>query len=82
MAEHVILDDSVEGKRVINASGEQIGVVSGVSDGVAYVDPDPGLTDRFASMLGWDDVDADDYPLPDESIERVTNDEIHLRKEF
>jgi hypothetical protein len=32
------------------------------------------------SLLGWNDVDDDDRPLREDAIERVTDDEIHLRE--
>jgi hypothetical protein len=82
MAYDVAIDGSVEGKRVVNEDGEEIGVVTAVRDGTAYVDPDPGLTEKLTSKLGWADVDEDDYPLPEGSIERITDDEVHIRREI
>lgn len=81
MSEHTTIDASAEGKKVIDADGEAVGVVSGVRGGVAYVDPDPGIADRVMSTLGWDDVDGDDYPLREGEIERITDDEVHLRRD-
>lgn len=80
MAERLTIDESIEGHRVINARGDKVGVVTGVRGGTAYVDPDPGLTDKVMSMLGWDDIDEDDYPLREDSIERITDREVHLRE--
>lgn len=82
MAYDAVIDESVEGKRVVNEDGEEIGVVTAVRDGTAYVDPDPGLTEKLTSKLGWADVDEDDYPLPEGSIERITDDEVHIRGEI
>jgi len=82
MAYDVIIDESVEGKRVMNEEGEEIGVVTAVRDGTAYVDPDPGLTEKITATLGWADPDEDDYPLPEDSIERITDDEVHIRSEI
>ena len=82
MAYDVIIDESAEGKRVVNEDGEEIGLVTTVRDGTAYVDPDPGMTEKLMSKLGWDDADAEDYPLPESSIERITDEEIHVRSEF
>ena len=80
MSSHTQIDDSIEGKHVINADGDEIGIVSGVRGGVAYVDPDPGIGDKIKSMLGWDDVEEDDYTLRSENIERITDDEVHLTR--
>lgn len=74
------IDDSVVGYRVLDADGERLGVVSGVQGDTAYVDPDPGITETIATSLGWDDVNEEDYPLPPDAIDRVTDDEIHLRR--
>ncbi|WP_255196159.1 PRC-barrel domain containing protein [Halorarius litoreus] len=72
----------MKGKKIINADGNEIGVVSGIRNGVAYVDPDPGITDKVMSRLGWGDTDDDDYRLHPEKIDRVTDDEIHLRRDL
>ncbi len=81
MAQRTITEKD-DGKRVVNADGEKIGVVSGVRNGTAYVDPDPGLGDRILSKLGWDNIDEDDYPLERESVDAVTDDEIRLKREL
>jgi hypothetical protein len=72
------VSDSEEGKAVVDANGDQIGIVSEVRHGTAYVDPDPGLTDKVKTKLGWNDKDEEDYPLQEESIEAITDDEIKL----
>lgn len=84
MAYDVVIDESVEGKPVVNEDDEEIGVVTSVRDGTTYVDldPGPGATETLTSKLGWEDVDADDYPLTEESIERITDEEVHTRREF
>lgn len=75
---HTITDDE-EGKPVVAADGEQVGRVVSVEHGTAYVDADPGITDTIMSKLGWGDTDEDSYPLQEESIETITDDEIRLR---
>ena len=67
-----------EGKKVVDSHGETIGMVSGVEGGVAYVDADPGVTDKIKSTLGWDDADDSDYTLRGEHVDTVTDDEIRL----
>ena len=54
------------------------GVGVDVEHGTAYVDPDPGITETVMSKLGWADRDEDTYPLQEESIETITDDEIRL----
>ena len=72
------IDESMEGYSVVNASGDEIGIVKDVRNGTAYVDPDPGLTDSIRSKLGWNDPDAKDFPLGNDRIDRIDGDEIHL----
>ena len=74
-------DDDV-GKTVVDGHGSEIGIVSAVNHGTAYVDPDPGITTKVMATLGWENIDDDGYPLQDESIERVTNDEVRLRSDL
>jgi hypothetical protein len=67
-----------EGKTVVNADGEEVGIVTAVEHGTAHVDPDPGITDKIMSALGWSDQDEDTYPLQEESVEAITDDEVRL----
>lgn len=77
MATNVILDDSVQGKHVVNAA-VKIGLITAVRDNTAYVDPDPGMTDTLKAKFGWDEVESDDYPLQASDIDRVTDDGVHI----
>lgn len=79
--EHNLTEED-EGKQVVDSNGEEIGIVTGVRGGTAYVDPDPGLAENLKSRLGWGEVDQDDYPLDDSQIETVTDDEIRLGGNF
>lgn len=79
--QHNITEED-EGKKVVGSGGEEIGIVSSVRGGTAYVDPDPGLTDSIKSKLGWGDVDQEDYPLNESNIQSVTDDEIRLGSDF
>lgn len=76
--EPVSFDDDDVGKRVVNDSGEQIGMVVEVRHETAYVDPDPSMFDKMKSKLGWEDADEDAYPLQDGQVALMTDDEIHL----
>jgi len=70
-----------ESKPVVNATGERVGRIIAAEDGVASVDPDPGLTETFLSMLGWAESQGDSYALNSEAVAEVTENEIRL-KEF
>ena len=78
MAQLTYTNDDV-GKHVMNATGDTIGIVTDVRNGTPYVDPDPGMFDTVKAKLGWEDVDEDTYPLQDDQVSEVTDDEIRLR---
>lgn len=68
-----------EGKTVVDASGEDVGVVVEVERETVYVDPDPATVDRFKSVLGWSDVDEEQArPIRAERIARITDERIEL----
>ncbi len=69
-----------EGKRVVDSSGEKIGIVEDVRGGNAYVNPDPGLMDQMKSKLGWGEADEETYPLDASDVTEVTDDEIRVRQ--
>jgi len=74
------LTEKDEGKKVVNADGDTVGMISGFRGGRAHVDPDPDLTDKVKSALGWQDVDDDNYILESDQVERITDDEVHLTR--
>lgn len=67
-----------EGKPVRNAAGETVGRVMAVEQGKIHVNPDPGLSDNIRTSLGWEMDDEDTYVLTANSIEEITDDEVHL----
>lgn len=79
MADRTTISEDDQGKPVVDANGEKIGVVSEVRNDRAYVDADPGLTDSVKSKLGWSDADEDDYVLAESEIGTITDDEIRLQ---
>lgn len=81
MSTITLTDDDV-GKTVVDGGGEEIGIVSAVEDGTAYVDPDPGVTDRLKATLGWEDRDGENYPLRGEAVETVTDERVQLRSDL
>jgi hypothetical protein len=74
----VQVTEEEEGKQVVNQAGETIGVVAEIRDGTAYVDPDPGMFETIKDKLGWGDADEDTYPLSEDEIDRITDDEVAL----
>lgn len=69
--------DDDEGKDVIDATGERVGIVVAVEGDVAHVETDPGITDEIAARLGWGDAE-ETHPVDESDIERITDDELRL----
>lgn len=73
------LTEEDEGKRVVSTDGDNVGMITEVRGGTAYVDPDPGMFDSIKSKLDWGDADEDSYPLSGDKVAEVTDDEVRLR---
>jgi hypothetical protein len=65
------------GKRIVYED-DTVGRLVEYTDGTAYVDPDPDLTDTVRSKLGWGHADEESFPLQRELVDEVTDDEIRL----
>lgn len=78
MSHQIDFDDSDEGKQVVDASGDTVGRVVSVEHGTAHVDPDPGLTEKISSKLGWGDSDEETYILQEANVAEITDDEVRL----
>lgn len=68
------------GKKVVSQNGDTIGMVSGVESGRVHVDPDPGITEKVKSRLGWMEVEDDDYSIDESAIDAVRNNKIRLSR--
>jgi hypothetical protein len=73
-----LTDDDV-GKTVVDTNGDEIGLVDRYEHGTAYVAPDPGISTRLKTMLGWDDETDEDYPLQEAAVATVTDDQVRLK---
>lgn len=80
-ADPIELSDDEQGKAVVDRAGEQIGIVAEVERQTAYVDPEPGLTDRLKARLNWGSHGDDDYPVDAAEIAEITADEVVLQHE-
>lgn len=78
-AEAFTIDKTDQGKTVVDASGEEVGIVADVAAGTLYVDPHPSLTDKIRAKLDWGDMDEDSYPLAPDEIDEITRDHVRIR---
>lgn len=75
---HIEITRKAEGKRVVTATGEPLGVVERVDGGRAYVRPKPGLVDGLGSWLTGC-VDGDDlFALDDSVVVRIDGSDLVL----
>lgn len=75
-----VLSTEDEGKFLMDAQGEQIGIVTEVDPEaqVAYVEPEPNLTEAWIQGLGFGDADEDDIELAGDAIETITDTELRV----
>jgi len=75
-----VLSTADEGKYLMDIEGEQIGIVTQVDTDaqVAYVEPDPGVTEAVIQGFGFGDADDDDIEVPGDSVETVTDTELRV----
>ena len=72
------LTEEDEGKILVDADGEELGIVTGVEDGRGYFDPDPSVSEGVLAAFGRASTDADDLVLPFGAVETVTDEEVRL----
>lgn len=79
-----VLSPEDEGKFLMDAEAEQIGIVSEVDHEaqVAHVDPDPGVAEAVLEGLGFGDADSDDIEVPAGAVETVTDSEIRVARDL
>ncbi len=75
-----VLSTEDEGKFLMDVRGEQIGIVTEVDpiEQVAYVDPEPTLTNAWIQSLGRGGAGEDDLEIPSDNIETITDSEVRV----
>jgi hypothetical protein len=76
------LTDGDEGKILVDATGEDIGIVTSVSGETALVDPEPGFVEGLLAAFGRTEGESDDVEVPHDAVETVTDREVRLREEL
>ncbi|MEF8852581.1 MAG: hypothetical protein V5A44_00280 [Haloarculaceae archaeon] len=79
-----ILSTADEGKYLMDAEGEQIGIVTEVDtdENVAYVEPDPDVGEAILQGFGFGDADEDDIEVPGDSVETITDTELRVPRDL
>lgn len=75
-----VLSTADEGKFLMDAEGEEIGVVTEVNpeEQIAYVEPDPSIGEALVQGLGYGDADEDDIEVSAETVATVTDTEVRV----
>ena len=76
------LTDDEEGKMVVDANGEKLGLIADIDGDTASVEPNPDLAESIAARLGWASADEDDYTVHGDAITKITDDEVRLRDDL
>lgn len=69
-----------EGKRVVTADGDTIGMVKSTSGSTAHVTPDEDLSQSIRRRLGWTEEGEETYRLQTSNVDRIDDDEIRLKR--
>ncbi|MFB6142826.1 MAG: hypothetical protein ABEJ30_05730 [Halorientalis sp.] len=69
-----------EGKRVVTADGDTVGMVDRASGTTARIRADQGLSRSIRRRLGWTEEGEETYRLQKSRVDRITDDEIRLKK--
>ena len=73
------LTENDEGKILVDANGEDIGIVTAVGNGSTLVNPEPGFVEGLLAAFGHTDEDSGDIEVPHDVVETVTDREVRLR---
>ncbi|WP_435127117.1 hypothetical protein [Halobaculum sp. D14] len=72
------LTDEDTGKILVDSEGEEIGVVTDVESGAAYVEPEPSIPTAVEAAFGYSEHDDDDLTVPGDAVDTVTDEEVRL----
>lgn len=75
-----VLSTEDEGKFLMDIRGEQIGIVTEVDaiEQIAFVDPEPNLTNAWIQSLGFGEAGEDDIKVPADNVVTVTDSELRV----
>lgn len=74
----VTVSEHDEGKTVVDANDNEVGIVTDVRGGDVYIDPNPDIVDKVAAKLGWSSADEESYTVNQADVAEVRHDEVKL----
>lgn len=69
-----------KGKKVMTADGDLVGTVEEASETSARVNVDEDLSRSIRRRLGWSEEGEESFELDHSKVERISGDEIRLKK--
>jgi hypothetical protein len=79
MSSETTLTEDDEGKRVVDAVGDDVGRLVDVRETTAYVDPGRSAAERIVSKLGWGPSDGrEPFRVHLDDVEAVADGEVYL----
>lgn len=69
-----------EGKSVLTADGDMVGVIEETAGSYAHVKPHDDLSQSIRRRLGWTEEGEDTYRLDKSKISKFSGDEVHLKR--
>jgi hypothetical protein len=78
MARHFEADDV--GKRVVSVDGDPVGTCRECRGDTAAIAPNTDVGRTLRQRLGWPDDGRETYQLKNTMVDRITDDEIRLRR--
>jgi hypothetical protein len=79
MFSETTLTEDDEGKRVVNAVGDDVGRLVDVRETTAYVEPSRSAAERIVSKLGWGPSDEKEpFRVHRDDVEAVADGEVYL----
>jgi hypothetical protein len=76
----MLLSPEDEGKWLTDELGRELGIVTEVDpeQQIAYIEAAPNLTETVIQGLGFGDADADDFEVPADWVEAITENEVRV----
>lgn len=62
-----------EGKRVVTANGDEVGIIEQASGAMAQVKPTPSLSQSVRRRLGWAEDGEDTYELRTTRVDDISD---------
>jgi hypothetical protein len=74
------LTERDEGKKVVDQTGERIGIITEIESGKAYVDPEPVVPQPIKRKLDWEGAETAQQELKNSMVHSITDSKVRIRR--